>query len=190
MMFSLPTWMPALLLLACSQEPAAPAVVEPPRPSVESLERKRKLSELKSRPNTAAALVYKKAEGVYVDARYLGQQSFSVARAEIEQQLGAVVEETELPPGQGQQIRLEKGTLRVQNDRIYLVDVALPEPMRRDQVLGFLGFPPTPNVSWTSFSGEFRLMNAWGFRRVIFSRKERNSEDIIRVQAWRTLGEQ
>lgn len=174
-------------LVACSTPPAAPPVVEAPRPTVESIEQKRHLAELKSRPNTAAALAYTKPEGVYVDLRYLGQQAFSVARADIEQQLGAVLDETELPPGQGQLIRLQRGVLRVSNDRIYLVDVTLPEPVRRDQALALCGFPTTTSATWTPFSGEFRLVNVWGFRRIIFTRKERNSEDIVRVQAWRPL---
>ena len=59
--------------------------------------------------------------------------------------------------------------------------------MRRDQALALCGFPTTASLSWTPFSGEFRLVNVWGFRRVIFTRKERNSEDIVRVQAWRSL---
>jgi hypothetical protein len=176
---------PLLLLNACSGEPAAPALVEAPRPTVEQIEKKRKLSEIKSRPNTAAALIYAKPEGVYVDARYLGLQSYSLARGEIDQQLGAIVEQSDLPDGQGQSIRFERGTLRVYNDRIYLVDVPLPEPLRRDQALGVLGFPVLSTASWTGFSGEYRLLNVWGFRRVIFERKDPNSEDIVRVQAWR-----
>ncbi len=175
-----------LLFVACSGEPAAPASIAPPLPTAEQIERDRKLSEIKSRPNTAAALVYVKPEGVYVDARYLGQQSYNVARAEIEQQLGAVVTQTDLPSGQGQLLAFERGSLRVLNDRIYLIDVPLPSPVRRDQALGMCGFPPTTTTAWTSFSGEYRLLNLWGFRRVIFERKEAKSEDVVRVQAWRT----
>lgn len=176
-----------LLLVACSGEPAAPALVEPVRPTAEQIEKKRAQSELKHHPNTAAALVYQKAEGVYVDARYLGQQSYSVARAEIEAQLGAVQSQSDLPPGQGVQIVLERGTLRVYDDRIYLVDVPLPQPVRRDQALGLCGFPSTGALDYAEFTGEYRVLNRWGFRRVTFERKDRESEDIVRVLAWRAL---
>lgn len=176
-----------LLLLACGADSATPAVVQPPRPTVESVEKKRKLSELKSKPSTAAAMVYQKPEGVYVDVRYLGQQLYSLARNEIASQLGALLEETELPTGQGTLHRFERGALRVHNDRIYLVDVPLPEPLRRDQALGVCGFPAATAVNWTAFSGEYRLVNTWGFRRVIFDRAASGSEDIVRVQAWREL---
>ncbi len=162
-------------------------MVEPPRVSAEEIAKKRQLSEIKSKPATAAALGYTKPEGVYVDARYLGSQAFSVARGEIEQQLGAVVEETELPEGQGQQIALQRAKLRVYKDRIYMIEVPLPEPLRRDQALATLGFPVLTTASWTPFSGEYRLLNVWGFRRLIFTRKSNGSEDIVSVQAWRPL---
>lgn len=176
-----------LLLAACSGESGAPAVVQPPQRSALEIEKQRVEAELKHHPNTAAALVYQKPEGVYVDARYLGQQTYSVARAEIEAQLGAVVKQSVLPVGQGEELQFERGTLRVSNDRIYLVDVLLSEPVRRDQALGLCGFPSSSAMNWSEFSGEYRLLNQWGFRRVIFERKARDSEDIVRVQAWRAL---
>ncbi len=177
----------ASVLGGCSGTPAAPAVVQPARQTPEDIARTRAKDELKHHPNTAAALVYAKPDGVYVDARYLGQQTYTVARGEIEAQLGALVSQTDLPPGQGQEIKLERGTLRVYNDRIYLVDVPLPEPVRRDQALGMCGFPVSAALNWAEFSGEYRVLNQWGFRRVIFTRKARDSEDIVRVQAWRAL---
>ncbi|MSP56137.1 MAG: hypothetical protein EXR69_11115 [Myxococcales bacterium] len=132
-------------------------------------------------------MVYQRPEGVYVDARYLGQQTYSVARAEIEAQLGGVVTQSVLPVGQGEELQFERGTLRVHNDRIYLVDVRLPEPVRRDEALGLCGFPSSAAMNWSSFSGEYRLLNQWGFRRVVFERNARGSEDVVRVQAWRAL---
>lgn len=176
-----------LLLAACDGEPAAPAVLEPPRVSAEEIARKRQLSEIKSKPSTAAALGYTKPAGVYIDARYLGSQAFSVARGEIEQQLGPVIDATDLPEGQGQSMSFERAKLRVYKDRIYMIEVPLPEPLRRDQALATLGFPVLTTASWTPFSGEYRLLNVWGFRRLIFERKALNSEDIVRVQAWRPL---
>jgi hypothetical protein len=65
-----------------------------------------------------------------------------------------------------------------------MVEVPLPEPMRRSDAMAVLGLPP-PTREYQAFSMEFRLLNQWGFRRIRFIRVEPGSEDIAKVQAWK-----
>jgi hypothetical protein len=170
-----------LLLLACGDPEPVLQAVEPARTPAQVAEA-RAAAELRTTPRNAE-VTYTKAEGVYVDAFFLGGRRYDAVRAEIEHQLGALVEER---PGEGKIVELlfERGTLRLHDGAVHMVEVPLPEPVRRTEALGLLGFPPAVQ-EYKSFALEFRLLNERGFRRIRLFRQERGSEDIVRVQAWK-----
>lgn len=158
-------------------------------PSVEEVRAVREDREAQARRATPAALeaAYTRPEGVYVDARYLGGRRLAGVRGEVEAQLGALLEERELPAGQGIELRFQRGNLRVSDDGvIYLIDVPLPEPMRRGEALTALGFPVQLTREYNALTHEYRLTHAWGFRRLRFMRTAPGSEDIARVEAWKS----
>ncbi len=168
-------------LFACgTPEPVLRAVE--PTPAAEAVAERRQEAELRATPEVIDVR-YVKPEGVYVDVRYLAGRQWRSVRAEVEEQLGAVVEERE-GAGGGQEVLLERGTIRLHDERIQMVEVPLPEPMRRSDAMAVLGLPP-PTREYQAFSMEFRLLNQWGFRRIRFIRVEPGSEDIAKVQAWK-----
>lgn len=174
--------MPLLtLLLACGDpDPVLSAVPKPV--TAEEVGERRAAAELKVTPANIDA-TYVKPAGVYVDARHFGGRNYRTARAEVEQQLGAVLEERDLG-GATREVLFERGTLRLSGDTIQMIEVLLPEPARRTEALAQLGFPPATD-EYRSLSLEFRLLNAWGFRRIRLFRASRGAEEIMRVQAWR-----
>lgn len=170
-----------LLALACG-DPAPVMQAVQPATTPEAIAEKRAAAELRASPANVEA-TYAKPEGVYVDAHFLGGRSYDAVRAEVEAQLGAVVEEREGVSG-GREIVFERGTLRIVDGRIQMVEVPLPEPVRRTAALGMLGFPPATG-DYKALALEFRLVNEWGFRRLRLVRAARGSEDVVRVQAWK-----
>ena len=66
-----------------------------------------------------------------------------------------------------------------------MLDIPLPEPMRRDEALRSLGFPDLAPRDYNVLTLEYRLTNAWDFRRLRFSRAEPGSDRIDRVEAWK-----
>lgn len=171
-----------LALWGCAgPDPVIPAVT--PKETVEQVAERRKRQELRASPRNVEAL-YEKPEGVYVDVRYLGGRSWDGVREEVERQLGAVLGQAATPEGD-EEVTLQRGTVRLRDGAIVMIDVTLPEPARRTEALVALGFPPTADA-WQALALEYRLVNAWGFRRLRFVRAERGSEDIVRVQAWKT----
>ncbi len=168
-------------LFACNDpEPVLRAIEAPP--TVEEVAERRAASELRVTPANLDA-TYEKPAFVYVDARHLGGRSFRSARAEIEQQLGAVIEERPVS-ATTKEVVFERGTLRLVGDTIQMIEVPLPEAVRRTEALGQLGFPPATD-EYQALALEFRLLNSWGFRRIRLFRVARGSEEIARVQAWR-----
>ncbi len=173
-----------MLLLACfNDEPVVSVVPDPEK--VEAAREKRLTEETRASPQQIEA-GYQKADGVWVDVRFLGGRAYSLVREHVARQLGALIEETPLPGGVGKALRFERGLLRVQNDRIEMIEVKLPEPVRRSEALRLTGFPDQVPRNWIILSGEFRLTNAFEFRRIIFTRIGPGSEDITTVEAWKT----
>ena len=72
----------------------------------------------------------------------------------------------------------------MRDDRIYMIDVPLPEPLRRTEALVVVGFPAAVRDD-TDLALEYRISNAWGFRRIRLIRAARGAEDISRVECWR-----
>ena len=170
-----------LTLAGCpAEEPVVKAVVSPK--TAEEVQARREAAEGRTRPEHIDA-TYQKVEGVYIDARYFGGRNYAAIRGEIEAQLGAVAEERDLGD-QGREVRFERGTLRVVGELITMIEVPLPENLRRTEALGVLGFPPA--ISWAEQqpTNEFRLQRQFGFRRIIFHRIQPGSELVDRVTAW------
>lgn len=176
-----------LLVLACfTDEPVVSVVPDPDR--VAAAREKRETEELRSSPQQIEA-GYQKADGVWVDVRFLGGRSYTLVREHVARQLGALLEETTLPGDGGRELRFERATLRLAGDKIDMIDmidVPLPEPVRRSEALRITGFPDQVPRNWIALSGEFRLTNAFEFRRILFKRSAPGSEDIVSVQAWKT----
>lgn len=178
--YAVTLWATALWGCAGS-EPVVPAVQ--PTETVEQVAERRKRQELRASPRNVEVL-YEKPEGVYVDVRYLGGRSWDGVREDVERQLGAVLGRAPTPEGD-EEVTLQRGTVRLRDGAIVMIDVPLPEPARRTDALVALGFPANAD-GWQALALEYRLVNAWGFRRLRFVRADRESEDIVRVQAWKT----
>lgn len=173
-------WFPLAWLACGGDEPVLPAVPDTP----EEVREKRAAEELATSPRAMEAR-YEKPAGVYVDVRYLGGRALVAVRGEVEAQLGALVEERFLPEGQGKEMRFERGTIRVYDGAIYMIDVALDPPLRRNEALAQLGFPDSVPRDYIVLSREFRANQVWEFRRLRFFRVEEGSELVNRVQAWK-----
>ena len=176
----------ALLLAGCErQAPVLTGVpAEPLLADLPSAAENRAIQESPAPPPQAQA--YTPAPGVYVDAMYLGGRTFSAERDTILLLMGELLASQELPPGKGQEWVFERGSLRTLDDRIYLIVVPLPVPMRRDQALVALGFPAIVG-DYISLGREFRLNHEWGFRRIRMKRAAGAGEDVTEVEAWRWI---
>lgn len=170
-----------VLWLGCgSDEPVITAVPTPISAEELTIQRYKQLE--KASPVNLVR-TYEKPAGIYVDVRYFGGKNYESVRDQLTEQLGAVQDTNELGD-LGREVVFERGTLRVQGGEIYMIEIPLPEPLRRTEALGVLGFPPASR-DYLSLTLEYRLTNVWGFRRIRFLRAERDSEDIVRVQAWK-----
>ena len=144
---------------------------------------KRQAQEVKATPENLV-VTYQKPAGVYVDVRYFGGKSYNAVRPQLAEQLGALLNDTDIGI-QGSELNFERGLLRVKEDNIYMLEIPLPEPLRRTEALGVLGFPPA-NQDYLNTTLEFRLNNVWGFRRLRFLKAERGGEECNKVQAWKS----
>lgn len=174
------TWMVAWLFACGEPEPVLRAVKAPP--TAEQVAAKRDAQELRASPK-AMEVAYEKPAGVYIDARFLGGRSWTGVRDEIERQFGAVLEETRTAEGD-REVRFDRGRIRIHAERIQMVEVLFPEPLRRSEALLQLGFPAT-TAEYRPYAKEFRLANVWDFRRLVFHRAAPGSEQIDGVQAWK-----
>ncbi|MDP6934660.1 MAG: hypothetical protein QGG40_17190 [Myxococcota bacterium] len=128
--------------------------------------------------------VYTKPADVYVDVRHFGGRAYRASRDELALQLGPLQESTVIPNGDGQELTFERGLIRVLDDRIYMLRVALQEPMRRTQAMQALGFP-AQSGRYLTLHREYRLNHEWSFRRIRLRREDRDSEYVNQVEAWR-----
>ncbi|RME21560.1 MAG: hypothetical protein D6798_17825 [Deltaproteobacteria bacterium] len=129
---------------------------------------------------------YVRPPGVLVDVHALGGRSYREMRDVIGEQLGDLIEVVPLAGGGGQEMRFERGRLRVVEDRIYMVAVPLPSPMRRTDALVALGFPAQAD-RYVILHREYRLNNAWGFRRIRLKRVGPDTELVREVEAWQEV---
>ncbi len=134
----------------------------------------------------AEPVPYARPENVWVDVRHLCGRSYTSSRGEIGLQLGELQSSNELKPSEGRELQMTRGTLRVHDDRVYMMRIPLPEPMRRTDALIALGFP-TQTPRYITIHREYRLNHAWGFRRVRLRRLDRLSELVTEVEVWRWM---
>lgn len=129
---------------------------------------------------------YALPEGVLVDIQYLTGRPLTEIRGDVLAQLGAFVSATDLENGKGEEIILERGRVRVLDDRVYLISFDLPQPLRRAQVLALLGLPPQVSETIQTHR-EYRLNHERGFRRIRMVRQSRDNELVTHVEVWRFL---
>jgi hypothetical protein len=130
--------------------------------------------------------LYEKPDHIYVDANWIGGRSFREARGIVQQQLGSLQATEALPSSKGDELRFERGTLRVLDDRIYYVLVPLPEPSRRDLALADLGFQPVVG-EWLATHRAYRLNHERGYRRLRLLRLDAEGEFVTAVEAWKWI---
>lgn len=137
-------------------------------------------------PRSANPEFYRKAEHVWVDVLYLGGREWQSVRGEATNQLGALLETVDLPGDLGTELRFARGSIRVADDRIYMLKIPLPEPMRRGTALEAIGFPVYTG-DYLVLHREYRLNNERGFRRLRMKRLDRSTEFVTEVEAWRWI---
>ena len=108
---------------------------------------------------------YVKPEGVWIDVRHFGGRSFRQNRDRLVTQMGEITSMESLANDRGREIHFATGSLRLLNDKIYLIKVALPESTRRSNALELLGFPPFSDDPVTTHR-EYRFNHEWDFRRI------------------------
>jgi hypothetical protein len=184
-MCSVMRWLPILVLLtACDPEPVLTAVEPPPTEAVEAVAQRRAAQEARVTPDAVdAGAAYRKPPGVYVDVPHLAGRSFEAAREDVQEQLGALKAQGPAPDG-ALEFTFERGKVRVVAGSIQMVEVVLPEPLRRSEALAVLGFAPVADT-WRNFANEFRVANVQGFRRIRMVRTQRGAEEIARVECWK-----
>ena len=100
--------------------------------------------------------------------------------------VGQLAESIELPGDNGTELRFVRGAVRVVDDRVYMVRVPLPEPVRRGAALEAVGLLSSTG-KYLILHREFRLNNERGFRRIRMRRLDRDSELVTEVEAWRWI---
>ena len=164
------------LLAACGEpEPVLPGV--PSGPLVPAAPRS---------TEPEAPRIYELPPGVMVDVQYLVGHPLSQVRAEVLTQLGSLVSSTELPPGRGEELQMERGTIRALEDRIYMLRIPLPNPMRRSEVLRLIGLPPQVGETIQTHR-EYRLNHERGIRRIRMMRQSRRNELVTEVEVWQFI---
>jgi len=130
--------------------------------------------------------VYERLPGVVLDVQHLCGHPLSEVRAEVLDQLGALVSSEQLPAGRGESLQMERGELRALEDRIYMLRMPLPEPMRRADVMRVIGLPPQVSETIQTHR-EYRLNHERGFRRIRMMRQSRRNELVTEVEVWQFL---
>ena len=156
-------------------------------PVLQAIEAPTILDEVQSadeRLATKDIVEYQRKEGVYVDVRYLGGRSWIDAQPTLANQLGNLQDSQELPMRQGTRYIYDKGSVYIYEDQVYRIDLALPEELRRSQVLQTLGFPEQVD-KYLITHREYVLENEWEFRRIRMKRVGTENELVKEVSAWK-----
>jgi len=162
--------------LGCEDEPVLQAIEAPTI-----------LDEVQSADERLATndiVEYQKKEGIYVDVRYLGGRNWIDAQPTLAEQLGNLQDSQELPMRQGTRYIYDKGSVYIYEDQVYRIDLALPEELRRSQVLQILGFPEQVD-KYLITHREYVLENEWEFRRIRMKRVGTDNELVNEVSAWK-----
>lgn len=129
---------------------------------------------------------YVRPAGVVLDVQHICGHALSEVRGEVLEQLGALVRSEKLPAGRGESLLMERGELRVLEDRAYMLRLPLPEPMRRADVLRIIGLPPQVSETIQTHR-EYRLNHERGFRRIRMIRQSRKNELVTEVEVWQFI---
>lgn len=128
--------------------------------------------------------VYQKPEHIFVDVMFLGGRMLSDSQGLIAEQLGNLQQNYELPMGQGLRYEYDKGNIQVLDEAIYLIEIPLPEPIRRSEALQLLGFPEQVD-KYIITHREYILENSWDFRRIRMKRDSKENELVTHFSAWK-----
>ncbi len=129
---------------------------------------------------------YERPEGVLVDVQHLTSRPLREIKTEVIAQLGALVGQAPLEPGRGEELQLERGAVRVLDERIYYIAFPLPSPVRRADVLRLIGLPPQVGETIQTHR-EYRLNHERGLRRILMRRQDRRNELVVAVEVWKWL---
>lgn len=175
----------AALLLGCRQEtpvltgiPAAPIL----KGTASAQERRVQIAE--DLPEVTQD-DYEKPAGVYIDLSHITSRSFRDSRDLIADQLGELIETHARHDGMTE-MTFERAVVRLSDDRIFMIRVPLPEPLRRSDSLQLLGFPMFVD-RYITYHNEYRLNHEWSFRRIRLKRQSPESELITEIEAWRWI---
>mgnify|MGYP001229975055 CR=1 FL=1 len=162
---------------------------DPPEPVLSGIPANPILEEQNEEDDNGAAKAprtYVKAEDVTIDVRHICGKNIDNVRTQIHEQLGTKQSVRMLKGNHGREIQYTRGRIRVHDDVVYMVNIPLNEPLYRREALQQLGFPPfTGGVIRTS--REYRINNAWDFRRIRMKRAGRDAEKVTEVEVWRWL---
>ena len=172
-------WLALLWSCTGADEPAVRAV-RPPPPTVAAVAEKRLTEEIRTSPRNLE-VNYEKPAGVYIDVHFFGGRRWDNVRDLIVDQFGPLLGE-EIDK-QGREVKmLTRGTLTMDQGEIDEIEVALPEPLRRPEAMTACGFSGLAD-KYLAFSGEFRVTQFQGYRRILLHRVSRGSELIDKVTA-------
>ena len=174
-------WLAFVLACADSEGPVVRAVA-PPKPTAEDIAAKREREELRASPRNLE-VNYVKPERVYVDVQFLGGRRWDNVRDILVDQLGALVAQERDAQG-NERMKLERGTVTVDDGVIAVIDVPLPEPMRRAEAMVACGFSGLAD-KYLPFTHEFRVTQFQGFRRIVLHRVAADDEFINRVTGYK-----
>ncbi len=176
-------WLAAIFACSGSDDPVVSAVPKPEPVTVEQVEAKRTREELRTSPRNLE-VNYSKPERVYIDLHFLGGRRWDNVREIVLDQLGALTEEA--VDAQGRTVkRLERGTLTLGSESsIEILDVPLPEPMRRADAMIVCGFSGLAD-RYLALTREFRVTQFQGFRRIILHRVGPKEELVDRLTVYK-----
>ena len=124
---------------------------------------------------------YEKPPGILVDVKFLCGRTLSEVRDQLSIQMGDIQQIIDLDPRDGRELVLERGSVRVKGDTIYMVRVQLEGPLRRSPALQAVGLPVTVR-RWNSFTHEFSTRHHAGYARIRMGRLEPESEAVTWVE--------
>ncbi len=171
------------LLLACNNadEPIVRAVA-PPKPTPEAIAEKREKEELRTSPRNLE-VNYVKPPGAYVDVQFLGGRRWDNVRDILVDQLGALTGQER--DAQGDEVmKLERGTVTLSDGVIDVIDVPLPEPMRREDAMVACGFSGLAD-RYLPFTREYRVTQFQGFRRIVLHRVAPEDDLVNRLTGYK-----
>lgn len=176
-------WLALVIACSGSDDPVVSGVPRALPVTAEQIASKRENEELRTSPRNLE-VNYVKPERVYVDVHFLGGRRWENVREIVIDQLGALVEEA--VDAQGREVkRLERGTLTLDADgNIDIVDIPLPEAMRRADAMVACGFSGLAD-KYHALDREFRVTQFQTFRRIVLHRVAPDDDMVDRLTGYK-----